>query len=149
MKNYQLIFVDSILETFWFWVILLAIILIGIILFFLTGFIHIHRGYIGIIEEMGVYKGVYQPGYYYFHPLYGRRVGMYKSGLHINDIVFRDQLFRVTYVIDDVKAYHYAGHNLMLFVDDLLMKNKKNKIDELAESLKKYGIKIENIETHQ
>lgn len=136
----------SIPDTGWFWVILIAIILLGVILFYLTGFIHIHKGYIGIIEEMGEFKGVFKPGFYYFHPLYGRRVGMYKTGLHVQDIIFKKDLYRISYYIDDVKVFHYAGHNVMRFIDEIQAKNKKVTMNELGSLLAEYGMKVENIE---
>ncbi|MGI6713515.1 MAG: hypothetical protein ACOX3K_00380 [Bacilli bacterium] len=138
--------VASILDTFWFWVILGGIILLGIILFYLTGFIRIHKGYLGIIEEMGKFKGVFKAGFYYFHPLYGRRVGMYKTGIHVQDIIFKQELFRISYFIEDVKTFHYAGHNVMQFIDKIIAENKKVTVDQLGSLLTVYGMKVENIE---
>lgn len=125
---------SNILSNETFYIVLASIAFVGVILFILTGFIRVNKGFVAIVEKMGLYVGTYQSGLHYFAPLTSRRVGLYKLGevrrlVEVN----RYQSFFLTYEIINFKNFHYKGHNL-----DSLVKLafKENPLD-LESSLKK------------
>lgn len=101
------------LSTEMFILVLVAIFVLGGILYALTGFIKVKKGHVAIIERIGNFTGIYKPGLYYFAPLLYRRVGMYKVGETKSDFVINRISYRLTYEIIDVKKFHYIGkHDL-------------------------------------
>ncbi len=90
----------------------LVIIAVGIILFVLTGFIGVKKGWVAVIEKMGIYVGTYTKRWTYFTPLLYRRVGMYPLSAMTKPIDVNGKKFIVTYRILDAKAYHYSGHDV-------------------------------------
>lgn len=117
-----------------FYLVLGSIVALGIILFALTGFIRVKKGYVAIIEKMGLYVGTFQSGLYYFTPLLARRAGLYKLG-EVSRLVevSRFDSFLLTYEVLNYKQFHYRGHDL-----DSLVKlaHKENPLD-LESSLEK------------
>lgn len=92
----------------------LVIIALGIGLFFLTGFIYVKKGWIAVIEKLGLYVGTYTKRFVYFAPLFYRRVGMYPLSPLTKPLIVGKDRFTITYQITDAKTYHYAGHDLNL-----------------------------------
>lgn len=90
----------------------LVIIAVGIILFVLTGFIGVKKGWVAVIEKVGLYVGTYTKRWTYFTPLLYRRVGMYPLSPMTKPIEVNGKKFIVTYKILDAKAYHYSGHDV-------------------------------------
>jgi len=116
-----------------FYITIAAIVGAGIILFAMTGFIRIKRGFIGIIERAGRYIGTYQAGIYYFAPLVDRRVGLYKLGVLRRLVeVGRYVSYFLEYEIIDFKLFHYAGHDL----DSLVRLALNESPEDLGLSLK-------------
>lgn len=117
-----------------FYLVLGSIVALGIILFALTGFIRVKKGYVAIIEKMGLYVGTFQSGLYYFTPLLARRASLYKLG-EVSRLVevSRFDSFLLTYEVLNYKQFHYRGHDL-----DSLVKlaHKENPLD-LESSLEK------------
>ena len=92
-----------------FTLIILGVLLLGSILFALTGIIHVKKNRIAIIEKMGEFKGIYKSGFYYFPPLLYRRAGMYRLGI-IEEKYLIDRInYKITYEITDVIKFHYQG----------------------------------------
>lgn len=115
-----------------FYITIAAIAGVGIILFAMTGFIRIKKGFIGIIERAGRYIGTYQAGLYYFAPLVDRRVGLYKLGAVRRLVeVGRYKSYFIDYEIVDFKLFHYSGHDL----DGLLRLALNESPDNLGLSL--------------
>ena len=75
-----MLFVNDQIETWIVIVVVLGVLLLGVILFFATGFIFISKSRVGIIEKVGKYIGTYKGGLYYFMPILYRRVGYYRLG---------------------------------------------------------------------
>ncbi len=90
----------------------LAFIAVGIILFVLTGFIGVKKGWIAVVEKMEIFVGTYTKRWTYFTPLLYRRVGMYPLAPMTKPIEVNGHKFMVTYRILDAKAYHYSGHDV-------------------------------------
>ncbi len=90
----------------------LAIIAVGIILFVLTGFIGVKKGWIAVIEKMEIFVCTTTKRWTYFTPLLYRRVGMYPLASMTKPVEVNGHKFMVTYRILDVKAYHYSGHDI-------------------------------------
>lgn len=90
----------------------LAIIAVGVGLFFLTGFITVRKGWIAIVEKLGIYVGTYTKRFNYFLPLLYRRVGMYPLSALTKPISINSSKYQITYQIIDAKSYHYSGHDI-------------------------------------
>lgn len=113
-----------------FGLIMIAILALGAILFFLTGFIKVKKGRVAIIERIGNFIGIYKPGIYYFFPLLYRRVGMYKVG-EFKEIYEIDRIqYQVTYEIVDIKKYHYVGKHDMYGIIKASLKDSKDNLSE-------------------
>lgn len=113
------------LDYSFMWYVLPTAIAIGVILFFLTGFIHIKKNYTGIIEKLDEFYGIYESGYHYFKPFVYRRVGMYKNTPREFEIMICGVNIKFKIQIKDFKIYHYSGK----YFDDLV---DKLKVEEYA-----------------
>lgn len=135
------------LEWWQFLLIIAGVLLLGGILFFLTGFIHVSKGRVAIIERVGMFVGIYKSGMHYFAPIIYRRVGMYRIG-EIKEIypINRSE-YRITYEILDVKKFHYDGHH---DVEGILRASLNDSKDNLSEVLTKrfesVGVKFISLE---
>lgn len=122
--------------------IALSILLLGIILFFLTGFVKIKKDSIAIIERMGMYVGTYREGIRYFLPLIYRRAGMYKIGETSRDVdISRYEKSHVNYEIMNVKLFHYSGHDFDGIIR-IAYRDYKNDMDTyLKDAFLKVGVR--------
>lgn len=122
-------------------VVCLVVIVVGIGLFFLTGFIHVKRGWIAIVEKLGIYVGTYTKPYVYFAPLFYRRVGMYPLSSITKPLLIGKDKFTLTYQIIDAKAYHYAGHDLNLVANVELKGVEHPSLEQISQVIAKAGCK--------
>lgn len=122
-------------------VVCLVVIAAGIGLFFLTGFIHVKRGWVAIIEKLGVYVGTYTKAFVYFAPLFYRRVGMYPLSPLTKPLLIGKDKFTVTYQIIDAKTYHYAGHDLNLVINAELHGIEDPSLEQISQAIVKAGCK--------
>lgn len=115
------------LETWQYLLIIIGIILLGGLLFALTGIIKVKKGYKAIIERVNEFYDIKETGFYYFPPLIYRRAGMYKIGeIKRNILVKRDE-YQIIYIIEDIKKYHYIGkHDIESIIEKAL---KEKNID--------------------
>ena len=121
------------MSDFVFLIIILGALVLGGILFLLTGFISVKKGRIAIIEKAGAFVGIYRPGIYYFAPIVYRRVGMYRVG-EITEIYELNRIeYRITYEIEDVKKYHYEGKHDMYGIMRASLSDSK---DNLSQAMK-------------
>jgi len=96
-----------------FYITIISVLAAGTILFTLTGFINVKKGYVAIIERVGRYIGTYQSGLHFLMPLVDRRVGLYKLGECRRLIeIDRFTTYFLEYEIIDFKTFHYSGHDL-------------------------------------
>ncbi len=135
------------LETWQFALIMLGIVVLGIILFALTGFIVVKKKCVAIIEKVGNFVGVYKPGLYYFAPLLYRRVGMYRMDEIEKILEVNKQEYKLKYEIEDVKMFHYIGKH---DVESILVASLRDDNDNLSETLskryKQIGVKFISLE---
>lgn len=127
------------------YIVALIAIALGIILMILTGFIHVKKGYIAIIEKLGVYHGTYKPGFHYFAPFVYRRVGMYKNSPSEIELTINATIIRIKIVVLDFKKYHYATKSFMDIVNTLKSKNYSTIeifINELQDELINIGCSL-------
>lgn len=122
-------------------IVCLVIIAVGIGLFFLTGFIHVKRGWIAIIEKLGQYVGTYTKPFVYFAPLFYRRVGMYPLSPITKPLLIGKEKFTLTYQIIDAKTYHYAGHDLNLVANAELHGIEHPSLEQISQAIAKAGCK--------
>lgn len=133
--------------TLEFTLIVLIILALGIILFLLSGFIHIKKDHVALIERLGLYVGTYKSGLRYYTPLLYRRVGMYKMGEVIRKVnVSRFDSVLVKYEILDVKLYHYSGHNIDSIIKTQYAKNGVEAGNDLKDLFSKIGVRFISIE---
>ncbi len=112
--------------------VVLIVIAIGITFFLLTGFIHVKKGYIAIIEKTGEFVGIYHSGMHYFTPLAYRRVGLYKIGVIKRKVLVNRDYYYITFEILDYYKFHYEGkHN----VDGALKSALNDRFTDLSSSL--------------
>jgi hypothetical protein len=121
-----------------FGLIFLGILVLSAILFILTGFIHVKKGRVAIIERVGLFVGIFKPGFYFFAPIVYRRVGMYRVGEIKENYEYKRENYRLSYEIVDVKTYHYIGKH---DIEGILMATLKDS-DTLSETLTKRCEKI-------
>jgi hypothetical protein len=130
-----------------FYITLASVVVAGIILFVLTGFINIKKGFVAIIERTGRYIGTYQAGLRYFLPLADRRVGLYKLG-ECRRLVEIDRYtsYFLDYEVRDFKLFHYSGHDL----DGLVRLALNESPNDLSLSLKSrcHSIGVRYINIH-
>lgn len=125
-----------------FWLIFLIIILVGAVLFMLTGFIYVHKNHKAVLEKNGEFYAVKGRGLYYFLPFVGRRVGMYRISPYEEEIEYNGKKLVVTFQIEDFKTYHYNGHSVTKLVEVLKKDHKLETISDLESLLPTLGIKV-------
>ena len=123
------------------YIIVLIALIIGALLFFLSCFIHVKKGYTAIIEKMEVYYGTYKSGFYLFAPFVYRRVGMYKNEPTEFEVSVCDKIIRIKVQIIDFKEYHYAHKYYGDLVNDL-QNNHYESIDQYINNLQELLISI-------
>ena len=140
--NIVMIFADALLP--WqFALIALGICLLGVGLFFLTGFIYVKKNHVAIVERTGLYVGIFEKGFHYFTPLMYRRVGMYPKGETEKEIKIDRVKYFLKYEILDVKTFHYVGnHDLETPLKNALIDNKENLKEILIEKYSSIGVKF-------
>lgn len=127
--------------------IVLAVIAAGIILTILTGFTHIRKGSVAIIEKTGVFVGIFRSGWHFFTPLTARRVGMYKLGENVRKVENKNDEYIITYEIEDIKKFHYEGHHDVESVLRACLNDRFSNLgDALTSRLNFIGIKFIKLE---
>ncbi len=119
------------LEPWQFALVFGGILLLGGILYALTGFIKVKKGRIAIIERLGLFVGLYKPGLYYFAPMLYRRVGMYRVGEIKEQYLINRINYQITYEIVDIKQYHYVGKHDIEGVLNVTLKDSKDNLSEV------------------
>lgn len=113
-------------------IILIIVIILGIILFILTGYIIVKKEHIAIIEKNGQFVGIYKKGWHYFTPLIYRRVGMYKLGEIRQKIIIDRETYYLTYTIENYYKFHYEGKHDTL---GILKSSLNDRFNDLSKSL--------------
>ena len=135
------------LTNWQFALIFLGVLLLGGLLFFLTGFIRVYKGRVAIIERVGQFVGLYKPGIYYFAPILYRRVGMYRVGEIKETYLINRVDYQITYEITDVKQYHYVGHHdIEGILRASLMDSRDNLSETLIKRCEEVGVKFITLE---
>lgn len=142
-----LCYILSMLEPWQFALVFLGILLLGGILYALTGFISVKKGRVAIIERVGQFVGLYKPGLYYFAPMLYRRVGMYRVGVIKDQYLINRIDYQLTYEIIDVKIYHYVGKH---DIEGILRASLKDSRNDLSNVMNKrceaIGVKFIQLE---
>ncbi len=118
------------------------VILLGVAIFLLTGFIHVKKDYIAIIERVDVYVKMTKKRWNYFAPVLYRRAGYYYLGINDREINLPNGTkAKLFYEIKDVLLYHYSGHNIKAAIDRYyFLNNNRLNIDILKDALNSIGI---------
>ena len=120
----------------WLYIIAIVALVVGAILFFLSCFIHVKKGYIAIVERMEIYHGTYKEGNYLFAPFIYRRVGMYKTTPTEIELTICKRIIKIKIQIQDFKEYHYAHKSFNEVVNELA-KQEFDDIDQFIITLQK------------
>lgn len=120
--------------------------LVGALILILSGLNHVRKGYIYIVEKMNSFDRVLTPGFHYLAPFVYSIAARYSTLDQKATVKYGSYGIEVAYKIEDVKAYHYAGHCFLEEFDEILKKDQaltpealQNSIIDLA---KAYSIGI-------
>lgn len=142
-----MLLLEALLTTKQFIMIIVAIFILGGILFALTGIIHVKKNRVAIIERIGEFKGIYQSGFYFFAPLLYRRVGMYRLGIIEETYNIKRNKYKITYEIVDVKKFHYEGkHDIETILLVSLNEKRSDLSDILIKRYEHIGVKFIKLE---
>lgn len=142
-----LCYILSMLEPWQFALVFLGILLLGGILYALTGFISVKKGRVAIIERIGQFVGLYKPGLYYFAPMLYRRVGMYRVGVIKDQYLINRIDYQLTYEIVDVKIYHYVGKHDIEGILRASLKDSRNDLSNvMIKRCEAIGVKFIQLE---
>lgn len=126
---------------------MIIVIVLGVAIFLLTGFIHVKKGYIAIIERVDVYVKMSTKRWNYFPPILYRRAGYYFLGVNNREINLPNGTkAKLFYEIKDVLLYHYSGHNIKSAIDRYYFLNNNHlNIDTLKQALNSIGVNFVEI----
>ena len=142
-----LCYILSMLEPWQFALVFLGILLLGGILYALTGFISVKKDRVAIIERVGQFVGLYKPGLYYFAPMLYRRVGMYRVGVIKDQYLINRIDYQLTYEIVDVKIYHYVGKHDIEGILRASLKDSRNDLSNvMSKRCEAIGVKFIQLE---
>lgn len=118
------------------------VIVLGIAIFLCTGFIHVKKDHIAIIERVDVYVGMQKKRWAYYTPIVYRRAGYYYLGTNQRDMTLPNEIkARLFYKIDDVLLYHYSGHDIKSTIDRYYFLNgNRLNVDILKQALTSIGL---------
>lgn len=120
-----------------------GILLLGIILYLITGFLFIGKNRVGIIERVGKYIGTFGPKLYYFGPLIYRRVGYYRLGETSQTLIIDRQKYIVKYEIQNFKTWHYIGNHDTLGIVKASLNDKEKDLSKLLiDRFKMVGVRF-------
>lgn len=93
-------------------ILILSILAAGILLFILTGFIGVKKGWVAVVEKKGLYAGTYTKRWVYFFRFAYEAVGRYPLFPIAQTLEINGKKFDIIYSILDVKTFHYSGHDI-------------------------------------
>ena len=123
-------------------IILGSSLLLGAIIFFLSGIYKVKKDTAMVIERVGQFYKVYEQGTYFLMPLVYKRKGVYtlkelEKDIHIEGL--RDML--LIYQVIDVYKYHYYNGDVETCIKETYENNPEMSEEILISSLKEIGIK--------
>ena len=124
-------YVDTFFQGWEILVIVLVVVIGGLFLFTLTGFIHVSKGRVGVIERVGNYVGTYKSGLYYFVPVLYRRVGYYKIGETFQKFQIGRKEYIIRYEIENFKTFHYIGKHDVYGIVNASLKEPTDDLSKL------------------
>ena len=135
------------IENLWpFFVALVIIVILGVFLFFVTGFIFVKKGKIAVVEKLGGYIGLYTKTTY-FTPLLFRRVGYYVLGPQKITIQLPNgNTASLIYEITNAILFHYHGHNIIQEIKNTYELKEDITLQLISLQLERVGVKLINIE---
>lgn len=132
-------------------IIICACLLIGIIIFFLSGITVIGDKKAIITEKAGKKSRELHKGFHYLVPLVEIKVGEYNLDIQTAKANFTSFSIVLKYKIVDPSKYHYAGHDYTIKLSALLVDVKSNEeITEIISNISnQYGVEPINVEITQ
>lgn len=130
-------------DTTWIALTIGILFVLGVCLFFLSGFLHIKKGYCAIIEKVGNFVGVYEEGWHYFFPLFYRRVAMYQKKPYVRQVTVGKFTIELSILVQDPKAYYYSGKNFLDILQESAKKdwgNLQDYVEAVQEQLQAIGV---------
>ena len=123
-------------------IVMAIAILLGVVIFFLSGVVFNKSDTVYIMERLGIYAGTFNVRVKYFFPLLYRRVGVYKKGSYKEEIYIGKDKYYLEYRISNYETFHYSGHDISKLIDELV--NVEDKKTHLSNSLNKVGVNLIN-----
>ena len=122
------------------------IIVLGVLVFFLTGIYHVKKDYAIVINKAGQFYCVHDKGTHFHMPIVYQRAGLYCTAPIVKRYVANNgNHLDITYQIIDVEKYH----NNRISLDDLMKRIEKENSEinftVLSEKFSLYGLKFINI----
>lgn len=132
-------------------IIICACLLIGIIIFFLSGITVIGDKKAIITEKAGKKSRELHKGFHYLVQLVEIKVGEYNLDIQTAKANFASFSIVLKYKIVDPSKYHYAGHDYTIKLSALLADVKSNEeITEIISNISnQYGVEPINVEITQ
>ena len=128
-------------------IIICACLLIGIIIFFLSGITVIGDKKAIITEKAGKKSRELHKGFHYLVPLVEIKVGEYNLDIQTAKANFTSFSIVLKYKIVDPSKYHYAGHELSALLADV---KSNEEITEIISNISnQYGVEPINVEITQ
>lgn len=125
--------------------ICVGIIVIGVGIFFLTGFIFTKKDCVSVVERVGLYVGTFQKTKYFF-PLIYRRAGYYRLTPQKLDLKLpNDVTSRLITQIENVLLYHYSGHDIKRQVANIYNSHETVDFNTIKTGLAEIGILLIDI----
>ena len=127
-------------------IIIASVVVIGSLLFFLSGIYKVKKNQVMVIEKAGEFYKLYEEGTYFLMPLMYKRKGVYttsklEKNIHIDGL--REMI--LTYQVIDVKKYHYYDGDVSKCIEDTYQKSEEMSEEILINSLSEIGVKFISI----
>lgn len=101
----------------------LIIVILGIMLFLLTGFIKIKNGYIGLITRRENYVMIMEKGTKFFNPIFYKLALKVKLGENTQKIDINKQFYNICYEVIDIKQLYYSHKTIKGLLNQIDISN--------------------------
>lgn len=124
-------------------IIVPSVILVGALIFFLSGVYHVKDNQVMIIEKYDAFYKECPKGRYFFFPLIYKRRGVYTTSPMEKDIkVINGKVLTITYQVVDAKKYHYTKESIEFLVNKANQENTEMNKKILDTTLDNMGLKF-------
>ncbi|MCD8204732.1 MAG: SPFH domain-containing protein [Coprobacillus sp.] len=128
-------------------IIIVAVIIVGLGIFFATGIYHVKEGRVFIMEKYYEFYTLLEPGWYYFMPLIYHRRAWYSTEVQCRTYTLENKnTINIYYRIVDVVKYHYGAVKIYDHLMSIVNSGEPLTDDLLKEKFLEIGIEYIKIE---